>query len=74
MDFARQADKLCGGKSPEALRSLAAAQAETGQFSEAAATARAAQKLAEEQHNAPLAANLASDIAHFEAGQPRRQP
>jgi hypothetical protein len=72
--FARRADKLLGGKSPEVLRSLAAAQAETGQFSAAAATARAALKLAAEQHKGPLAAALKSDLAHFEAGQPRRRP
>ena len=72
MEFARQANKLCGGKSPEVLRSLAAAQAEMGQFPEAAATARAALELAKQQHKEPLAASLKSDIAHFEAGQPRR--
>jgi Flp pilus assembly protein TadD len=48
MKFARQANQLCGGKSPEVLRSLAAAQAETGRFDEATATARAALELAEQ--------------------------
>ena len=36
-----------------------------GQFPEAAATAQAALKLANQQHKEPLAANLKSDIAHF---------
>jgi hypothetical protein len=48
--------------------------AETGQFSQAAAAARAALELAEKQHKAPLAAHLKADIAHFDAGQPRRGP
>jgi Flp pilus assembly protein TadD len=70
----QQASKLCHGKSPEVLRSLAAAQAETGQFSEAVATARAALVLARQQHKGPLAANLEADIDHFEARQPRPGP
>ena len=74
LEFARRADRLCGGKSPEVLRSLSAAQAEMGQFSEAAATARAALELAEQQHKESLAASLKSDIGHFVAGQPRRWP
>jgi tetratricopeptide (TPR) repeat protein len=73
MGFARQADRLSGGKSPEALRSLSAAQAEMGQFSEAVATARAALELARQQHKLPLAASLESDIKDFQAGQPRRE-
>jgi tetratricopeptide (TPR) repeat protein len=74
IEFARRADKLCGGRSPEVLRSLAAAQAEMGQFPEAAATARSALELAQQQSKDPLAARLKSDVAHFEAGQPRRGP
>jgi tetratricopeptide (TPR) repeat protein len=74
LEFARQANKLYGGKSPEVLRSLAAAQAETGRFHDAMATARAALELAKQQRKRPLAANLQSDIAHFEGGQPRRWP
>ena len=72
--FARRADKLCGGKSPEVLRSLAAALAETGQVHQAISTARAALQLAKQQGKAPLAANLQADIARFDAGQPRRRP
>ena len=71
MGFARQADRLGGGKSPEALRSLAAAQAEMGQFSDAVATARAALELARQQHKQPLAASLESDIKDFQAGVKR---
>ena len=74
MEFARRADKLSGGKSPEVLRSLSAAQAELGQFPEAAATAQAALELAEQQHKETLVASLKSDIAQFEAGQPRHGP
>jgi tetratricopeptide (TPR) repeat protein len=70
LDFARRADRICGGRSPEALRSLAAAQAELGQFAEAAATARAALELAKQQRKEPLAAILQSDIARIEAQTP----
>ena len=73
-DFARQADRLSGGQSPEVLRSLSAAQAETGQFRQAADTARWALVLATQQGKQPLAASLKSDIARFQAGLPRRGP
>ena len=72
LELARQADRLTGGKSPEVLRLLAAAQAEVGQFREAAATARWALELAEQQHKEPLADGLRSDVARFRAGLPRR--
>ena len=74
LDFARRAENLGNGKSPEVLRSLAAAQAEMGRFPEALAAARAALELARQQQNASLATSLEADIAHFEAGQPRREP
>ena len=54
MALARRADKLAGGKSPEALCVLAAAEALTGQFPQAAATAQAAIALAEAQQKEPL--------------------
>jgi tetratricopeptide (TPR) repeat protein len=72
--FAQRADRLTGGKSPEVLRVLAAAEAETGQFRQAAATARWALELAIQQRKEPLAANLKGDVARFEIGLPRRGP
>jgi tetratricopeptide (TPR) repeat protein len=74
LDFARQADRLSGGQSPEVLRSLSAAQAETGHFRQAADTARWALELAAQQGKEPLAASLKSDVARFQAGLPRRGP
>jgi protein O-mannosyl-transferase len=71
MDFAQQANKLAGGKSPEVLRWLAAAQAELGHFPDAVATAQSALELAEGQRKEPLAAGLKADIARYKAGQTR---
>jgi tetratricopeptide (TPR) repeat protein len=71
---ARQADRLCGGKQPDVLDTLAAALAEAGRFPEALATARKALDLAAKQNNRSLAGGLRTRIALYEAGKPYRQP
>ena len=56
------------------LRLLAAAEAKTGQYREAAAIAQGARQLAAQQGKRALADGLQANIARFKAGQPRRRP
>ncbi len=74
VEHARRADQLCGGRQPGLLDTLAAAQAEAGRFSEAAATARKALELATQQNNHALADVLRARIALYEAGKPYHEP
>jgi tetratricopeptide (TPR) repeat protein len=67
--LAKQADQLSGGANPVVLHTLAAAEAETGGYPLAAATARRALELAAAQKNNVLAATLQKEIALYEAGQ-----
>ena len=71
LNLARQAVTL-SGSSPSALRSLAAAYAEGGQFSEAAETARAAIQRAGDQSNVTLAEDLRAQLRSYEAHVPIR--
>jgi tetratricopeptide (TPR) repeat protein len=66
--FASRAVQVSGGKNPSLMRTLAAAQAEAGQFVEAAATAETAKSLAEAQGKAKLAKELEEEIMLYRAG------
>ena len=67
--LAGEANKATGGRNPEVLRVLAAAQAETGDFSRAIPTAKKALREADGE----LAASLRRELARYEAGQPVRE-
>jgi len=70
--LARRANQLSGGGNPAILRTLAAAYAESGQFTEAVATARRALQLAATQTNTVLIDALRVQIKLYEAGLPFR--
>ena len=70
IEHAQWANQLCGGRQPELLDTLAAAQAEAGRFPEAAATAHKALELAGQQNKRALADTLRARIALYEAGKP----
>jgi tetratricopeptide (TPR) repeat protein len=72
--LAENAIKLGGGGSPLILRTLAAAQAETGQFTAAAATAGQAVQLALKQNNPTLAAALQQQLQFYRNNLPFRDP
>jgi len=74
LELARQANGLTGGANSTILRTLAAALAETGRFSEAAQTAQQAFHLAESQSNFKLAAQLQAEIKLYQAGTPLHVP
>jgi protein O-mannosyl-transferase len=71
--LAEQAVRLSGGTAPEILDTLAAAYAETGQFSEAMDTADRALKLAAMQNNKPLVDAIQSQLKFYEARSPFRE-
>jgi tetratricopeptide (TPR) repeat protein len=68
--LALQADAVNGGGNAPVLRTLAAAYAEAGRFSEAADTAQRALHLAGEQSNAKLVGQLQSELKLYQAGSP----
>jgi tetratricopeptide (TPR) repeat protein len=70
VELAQQANKLSGGKNPLVLRTLAAAYAEAGQFTNAVVAAGQAQAQAAVQHNLPLANAIEAQSKFYEAGQP----
>jgi protein O-mannosyl-transferase len=70
--LAQKAVRLAGGENPLRLRTLAAAEAETGRYPEAAATARTALRLAAAQGSTALAGTLQKEIQLYEAGTPFR--
>ncbi|MDE3099753.1 MAG: tetratricopeptide repeat protein [Verrucomicrobiota bacterium] len=70
--LAERANRLYGGKNPVILRTLAAADAEGGDFTNAILTAQTAMHLAAVQGNPALADNLRAQIRLYEAGQPFR--
>jgi Flp pilus assembly protein TadD len=73
LELAREADRLAQGGNALALRALAAALAETGQFAEAATTARRAIALAEPPSNPALAAGLRAQLERYESAAPFRE-
>jgi len=72
VQLAKQASESAGGENPLFLRTLAAAYAESGQFSDALQTAHKALQLAREQSNEILADALRREVKLYEAGQPFR--
>ena len=74
LNLAQRAVQLSGGGNPALLTTLAAAEAETGRYSEAVQTARHALELATAQHNTALVNILENQIGLYEANQPFRDP
>jgi protein O-mannosyl-transferase len=71
LGLAREANEFSGGSNPVILRTLAAAHANTGQFSRAIEVGQLALSLADRQ--SPLANALQQDIAGYQAGLPHRE-
>jgi tetratricopeptide (TPR) repeat protein len=72
VEFAQQAMELSGGNDPKFLRTLAAAYAETGRFSEAITTAKQAMMTATMQGKTGLAHVLYGDVGLYRADVPLR--
>ena len=70
LELARQANDLAGGENPMILHTLAAALAETGQWTEAMGAAQKAIDLAQVAGQQNLAAQIGDELKHYEAGQP----
>src|SRR5205823_5434618 len=68
LELATKADQSTGGNNPIALRTLAAAYAEAGDFSNAVQTSQSALQLAEAQSNPQLADSLRREIKLYQAG------
>ncbi len=73
LQLAEQASQITKGMNPAILETLAAAQAETGGFSEATATAERALDAARSQTNVPLAKALSQELSRYRAGAPFRE-
>ena len=73
IELAQRADRLCAGKRPDVLDTLAAAYAEAGWFPEALATARKALKLAPQKDGPAFADAVQARIALYQAGRPYRE-
>jgi cytochrome c-type biogenesis protein CcmH/NrfG len=72
--LAEQALRLSGGRIPILFRTLAAAYAESGDFSKAIQTAQQGMELANSQGNPGLATELQGNIALYQRQQPLRDP
>jgi tetratricopeptide (TPR) repeat protein/uncharacterized membrane protein YhaH (DUF805 family) len=70
--LADRANQLSGSKDPAVLRTLAAAYAENGRFTEATVTAETGLRLANTQNNSALVKIFESDLAHYRADEPVR--
>ena len=68
--LAEQARNLTNGRDPLILRTLAAAYAETGNYSKAIEVASAGLTLAREQKNPRLAASIQKELALYQVGSP----
>ena len=73
VQLARQANDLAGGKNPLYLRTLAAAYAEAGRFSDAMRAAQEAIELAQAAGQPDLVARLNDELKRYQAGHPLRQ-
>jgi tetratricopeptide (TPR) repeat protein len=73
VELAQQAVQLSGGRDPQFRRTLAAAYAESGQFSEAASAAEQAMAIASLQGKSKLAAALKQDIVLYREQMPLRE-
>jgi len=74
VQLAEEALRISGRRIPVIFRTLAAAYAEKGMFSQAIQTAQRGIELANSQGNSGLAAELQSNIAVYQAGRPLRDP
>jgi protein O-mannosyl-transferase len=74
LQLAQHANRLTAGQSPIILGTLAAAFAEAGRFSEAVETAQSASRLAGEQSNTRLAAELQSELELYQANSAYHLP
>jgi Tfp pilus assembly protein PilF len=74
VQLAEQALQLSGGQNALVLRTLAAAYAESGRFTDAGETARRGAELANQQGNSGLARELEASIALYESGRALRDP
>jgi len=72
IELATQADRLVGGTNTLVLRTLAAAYAENGEFTNAIRTARSAMQLARMHGEDSLMTDLDQQIALYELGMPYR--
>jgi hypothetical protein len=72
--LAERANQIAGGGNPFILRTLAAAYAEAGRFSEAVKSAQRALDLAGAQSNTALAGALQSEMKLYQAGTPFHSP
>src|SRR5436190_1653803 len=72
VEFAQQAVAISGGKEPQFLRTLAAAYAESGRFSESIAAAQQAAMIANMQGKPRLANNVEKDLLLYRASIPLR--
>jgi protein O-mannosyl-transferase len=73
LELAQRANQLSGGHNPTVVRTLAAAQAENGHFSEAIRIARTARQLAISASDTELATDLEQDLSFYQAGLPCRE-
>jgi tetratricopeptide (TPR) repeat protein len=73
VEFAQQAVSVSGGREPQFLRTLAAAYAESGRFSEAVATVQQAAVVANMQGKTKLANKLQKDLVLYRGRMPLRQ-
>ncbi len=73
LKLARRADELTDHKDVEVLDTLAAAQAETGDFSAAARTAEQAAKLAEASNQKQMADQIRNRLKLYQAGRVFRE-
>jgi len=74
VELAQRANQLTGGENPVILRTLAAACAEAGRFSEAVAITQRALPLAEAQSNKALADDLRLEMKLYQARIPFHSP
>ena len=72
IELATQADRLLGGTNTLVLRTLAAAYAENGEFTNAIRNARSAMQLARMHGEDSLTADLGQQIALYQLGMPYR--
>jgi len=72
VQLAEQAMRISGGRIPIIFRTLAAAYAENGRFSEAIQTAQRGIELANSRGNSGLATELQSNIVLYQERQPLR--
>jgi tetratricopeptide (TPR) repeat protein len=74
VELAERALHLSGGKIPMIFRTLGAAYAENGRFSQAIETAQHGAELANSQGNQGLATELQRNVAVYQSGKPLRDP